>query len=363
VHRTSKAALAAALCSLAVPGVAGAATKTVSAGPELKKPPAGVPKDAYVNAFFPRSIAVHAGDALKFRFAGFHAVNFAGAGETPPPLALPAPGITVAGAKDATGAGFWFNGQPQLIFNPTLVAGTPSGRAYDGSKAVYSGAPLSDGPPKPWSVKLTKAGTYSFFCIIHPGMKGTVKVVAKGEGVPSAKADAAHVKAQLAKAIKNLKKLAQRKAPPGNVITAGPDLPSGETLARFTPADKKVKAGTAVTLTMADGTTETHSFTFARDAATLKKVAQGFIAPLPNSPAGAPPMLGLSAQGAYPSDAPLPPYDGTQHGDGFLNTGVLDGDPKSPLPQRATVTFAKAGTYQYICVIHPEMHGKVIVTS
>lgn len=360
MHRTTKAAFAAALCSLALPAVAGAATKTVSAGPPLEKPPAGVPKDSFVNAFFPRSVAVHEGDSLNFKIAGFHAVNFLAAGDAVPGLAIPAPGgLTHAGMKDAAGKDFWFNGQPQLILNPTLVAGTPSGGAYDGSTAVYSGAPLAEGPPKPWKVKLTKAGTYTYYCIIHPGMKGTVKVVPKGHGVAGAKADAAHVKAQLRKALKNLKKLDRRKAPKGNVVVAGPDLPSGEALARFTPANKTVKAGTEVTFTMADRTTETHSFTFAAKEKTLEDVAKVFIAPLPDS--GVPPMLGLDGRAVYPSDAPLPPYDGTNHGDGWFNTGVLDGDAKSPLPQSAKVTFAKAGTYKYICIIHPEMKGQVTV--
>ncbi|HEU4975746.1 MAG TPA: hypothetical protein VFT50_11695 [Baekduia sp.] len=363
MHRTSTAALAVALCSLALPAVAGAATKTVTAGPPVEHPPSGVPKDAFVNEFFPRSIAVRAGDALSFRIAGFHAVNLPVAREAPPALAVPAEGLAVAGASDGAGASFWFNGQPQLILHPSLVAGTPSGGAYDGSAAAASGAPLAAGPPKPWSVKLTKPGTYRFFCIIHPGMSGKVTVLPKGKPVPSAKADAARVRAQLRAAFKQAKALARRPAPKGDVIEAGPDLSSGVSLGRFTPATKRVKSGAPVTLTMSSKTTETHSFTFAREAGTLKQVAQAFIAPLPGSPAGQPPLLGLSAQVVYPSDVPLPPYDGTQHGDGFLNTGILDGDPTSPLPRSATVTFSKPGTYRYICAIHPEMQGKVVVTS
>ena len=56
-------------------------------------------------------------------------------------------------------------------------------------------------------------------------------------------------------------------------------------------------------------------------------------------------------------------YDGTNHGDGFLNSGVLDGDSKTPFPQKFTVSFSKPGTYTFFCAIHPEMVGKITATS
>jgi plastocyanin len=275
---------------------------------------------------------------------------------------MPDPGGTkTAGVKDAAGADFWFNGQPQFIFNPSLVAGSRSGSSFNGTKDLDSGLPPETGKPKPWSVKLTKAGTYSFYCLIHPGMKGTVKVVPKGRSVPSAKADAARIKAQLAKAIANVKKLDKAAPPAGNVIQAGQDLASGETLLRFVPQQKTVPAGTAVTLTMPSASTESHTFSFAKEAKTLENVANGFIAPLPGTGTSGPPTIGLSSQVVYPSDLPLPPYDGNNHGDGFFNTGVLDTGPKSLPPKSTTVTFSTPGTYSYICLIHPDMHGTVVV--
>src|SRR3954454_12551931 len=76
VHRSTKVAFAAALCSLAVPAAASAATKSVVAGPPIKKAPAGVPKDGDINSFFPKSVKIHAGDSIKWTIAGFHVVNF-----------------------------------------------------------------------------------------------------------------------------------------------------------------------------------------------------------------------------------------------------------------------------------------------
>jgi plastocyanin len=361
VHRSPKVAFAAALFSLALPSVAGAATKVVVAGPPIKKPPAGVPKDGDIAQFFPRAVKVHAGDTLRFQIAGFHAINFPKKGDGDPPLAIPGT-APVAGVNDAAGTPFWFNGQPSIIFNPAVAFGTKTGGSYNGTAAANSGAPVSEGAPKPWSVKLTKAGSYTFYCPIHPGMKGTATVVAKSKAVPSAKADAARVRAQLNKALTNLKKLDKAAAPSGDTITTGPDLGTGETLYRFTPATKTVKVGAPVTLEMSSRTPEIHTFTFAKDINTLKPLAQGFVAPVPGTGTSGPPTLGFAAQALYPSDVPLPAYDGNAHGDGYYNTGLLDSDARSPQPQKATMTFSAPGTYSYICLVHPDMKGKVVVT-
>lgn len=354
MHRTRKAAFAVAICSLALPAAASAATKTVVAGPP-GKPPANTPKDADANAFFPSTLKVRAGDKVKFQIAGFHTINFPKKGDPAPALVIPNGQLT-AGVKDAAGQDFWFNGQPAFSFNPVVAVGTKSGLPYTGAKGVQSGLPPETGKPKPWVVKFPKAGSFSFFCPIHPGMKGKVTVVAKGKkGVPSPKSDAARAKAQFKKAIATARKLDRQAPPAGDTVIAGPDdAKSGVVLFRFTPAEKTVKVGQPVTLTMTPGTTETHTFTFAKDLATLEPVAMSFVNPATGA---------VGPQVLYPSDAPLPPYDGTQHGDGFLNTGAMDGDAKSPLPLKSTVTFSAPGTYDYLCLIHPDMRGKITVTS
>jgi plastocyanin len=355
VHRSSKAALAAALCSLALPVAANAATKTVVAGPPVKKLPVA---DGDVSQFFPKAVKIHAGDTVTFAIAGFHVIDFPKKGAAPPAFVIPGNGLAT-GVKDAAGNDFWFNGQPNLVANPAVAFGTKSGGAYTGAAAVGSGLPEGNGPPKPWKVKFTKAGTYSYYCPIHVGMKGKVTVVAKGKPVPTAKADAKVVKKQLTKALDNLKVLDKAAPPAGDVVTTGPDLATGETLYRFTPAQKTVAVGAPVTFEISTGSKEIHTITFAKDVKTLDPIAQGFITPIPG--AGGPPTLAISPQALYPSDAPpLPPYDGSQHGDGFFNTGVIDDDAATPNPQKATVTFATPGTYSYICLVHPDMHGTVV---
>jgi plastocyanin len=364
VHRSSKIAFAVALCSLAVPGAASAATKTVSAGPPLKKAPAGVPKDADINQFFPSSIKVHAGDSVKWKIAGFHVVVFPKKGDPEPPLALPDPTKPVSGVNDAAGQPFWFNGQGTPLVPPLVGLGTGGGKSFTGAAAVGSGFPAGE-KPKPFVVKFPKTGKFTYYCVVHPGMKATVDVVAKSKSVPSPKADAARVRDQLNKQLSTLKKLDKQKVTAANTVVAGPDKGSA-VLYRFTPNALTTKVNTPVTFEMTSGTTEDHTFTFAKDVkAAGKQSEKELLAPLPGTGTNGPPTLAFSPKWVYPSEKPGTDvvYDGTNHGDGFLNSGVLDGSSKTLFPQKFVASFSKPGTYNFFCAIHPFMVGKVTVTS
>lgn len=74
-----------------------------------------------------------------------------------------------------------------------------------------------------------------------------------------------------------------------------------------------------------------------------------------------PPRFEFNPQIFLPSDPVLPPYTGTNHSNGFLNTGIMDTDPASSAPGRTTVTFAKRGTYVFECTIHPGMEATIKV--
>ena len=60
--------------------------------------------------------------------------------------------------------------------------------------------------------------------------------------------------------------------------------------------------------------------------------------------------------------AGVPTYTATLHGNGFWNSGFLDGDDATPLPSSTQVRFGSAGTFAYICLIHPFMRAEVTVT-
>jgi plastocyanin len=47
-----------------------------------------------------------------------------------------------------------------------------------------------------------------------------------------------------------------------------------------------------------------------------------------------------------------------------VNSGVLDVESASPQADKSTVTFTKAGTYAYYCIVHgAEMKGTITVTD
>jgi plastocyanin len=354
--RTLIGCTAVAGCLVLAP-TAGAATRTVLVGQPHEQGVA-LPPSGELNQFFPSNIAIHRGDRIKFVFEGFHNVSLPARGGGLVPFGQPDPSHPVAGVNDAAGQPFAFNGLPSLVLNPA-VAFPQGGTTYTGKAAVGSGLPPESGPAKPFVVRFANKGTFQLFCELHPGMKATIHV--KGGRVPSQKqVDAASLR-QLKRGADRLRSLARqaRKLPAGTV-SAGYDGPTQSLLAFF-PQTTTVKAGTTLTLTMPKVTSEIHSFTFGPQAL-LKQLGSQFISPLPGTGTAGPPTLGILPQAGYPSDLPtLPPYTGSNHGDGFLNTGILDSDPKTPFAQSAKVTFSTPGTYGFICVIHPFMHGTIKV--
>ena len=357
MSRTRGFAVAAIAATTLVPAaVAQGATRTVSAGPPGKVK--GTPKDGDANAFYRKTVTVRVGDKVKWAINGFHTVTFPKKGAKPPPLISPDPtGTQVAGVNDAAGAPFWFNGQTRLLLDQLGAFPVP-GKSYNGSKLVSSGAPLGPGKPKPYTLKFTKKGSYSYYCTIHVGQKGTVKVVAKGRPIPSAKANRKAAKKEYAKAAKRLIADAKFAGPAGNEVRAGNDR-ADTAILRFFPTSKSVPVGTTVTFSMPAKTTEIHTVSFG-PADYLQGIADAFVTPDPAAPSGPPTVFNPLL--AFPSDVPtLPAYDGTSHGNGYLNTGIIDRDGATPSPGSSQVTFSKAGTYGYICLIHSFMKGQIVV--
>lgn len=129
-------------------------------------------------------------------------------------------------------------------------------------------------------------------------------------------------------------------APKDIEIGAGlndPDDPNVAVLA-FLPAKVSVAVGTPVTWTW--NGTEPHSVTF---------LAPGQQLPDPGSD--------KTLFAPSPTTGPAGPYDGTS----LLNSGLVPLGPSAPAPY--TVSFAKAGTYSYHCVIHPNMVGEIDVSD
>ena len=125
------------------------------------------------------------------------------------------------------------------------------------------------------------------------------------------------------------------------------------------PSTLTISAGQTVTFTMAkEFRSEVHTVTLGPEAV-RSGLERNFITPLKGAAAG---TLGLAPRGVYPSDQPpLPAYDGANHGNGFLNSGLLDNDPATPFAATTQITFTKPGTYDYECIVHEHMDGRVVV--
>jgi plastocyanin len=338
-----------ALASLAVAGQASAATKTVVVGADNGK-------TAFFNDFFRHKVAIHKGDSVSFEFRGFHNVYFPKKGGKSRALIVPDPsGTKYSGVNDAAGAPLWFNGQlPRFIVDP-LGAFPSGGTTYDGSKALGSGLPLGDGPPQPFVVKFTKKGSFTYYCTVHPGMKGQVSVLPKSAKLPTAKQDAKAVKKQLAHDKKLAKQLDGRK-PPKLTIWGGSDKRPVANL-KFYPSNLQVKSGDTVTFAVNPKGQEPHTLSIGSEDF-LKQVVENQIAPDPST---TPPSLVFDGRALLPSDPPGGPlvFDGASHG-GFFSTGVLGAGTPTGGSVKFKVT-APAGTYHYICLIHPEMNGTITV--
>lgn len=349
---------AVAAASFALPATAGATTKVVTMGE-----PANVARtfeqkfQSDVNAFFPRGITIHVGDSVKFVPVGFHTVDIPPRGSHALPLVTPQG--TISGLNDAAGQPFWFNGQPDLNFNPAVFGPGGLGKrlTFNGTQRVDSGAPISQ-RPQPMTVKFTKTGSYTYFCDIHQGMKGVVHVVAKKAKAPSAKSDAAAVKRQVLAAEKVAKRLAHT-VPPTGTVYVGSAGTGGVEFYGFFPSSETIPVGTTVRFSMSKGTFEDHTATTGpgdpsnpQDTSSyLGQIANSF-----NSPS-------LDQRAVYPSDPPATPaaLSPTLHGNGFWNSGVMDASNATPLPSSYSVKFTAPGTYVFHCLIHTFMKATITV--
>jgi plastocyanin len=356
-YRITTATALAAGVALAAPVVAQAATKTVDMGVPLKSQPTFQAVGGDVNDFFPHGTTIHVGDSIKFVPTGFHTVELLKKGaKAPLPLIIPT-GQNVSGANDAAGNPFWFNGLPQLGFNPALATGSLGKTVtYNGSKGVESGLPLA-AKPKPMTVKFTKAGTFTFYCNVHVGMKGTVKVLAKAKKIPTGKQDATTLSKQVSRDLKIAKALPKTQVSSGTVHV-GQSGAFGVEFFGFLPGNMTVPAGTTVTFAMTPKSYEIHTATTGPgNPETEPSSYLGMLTASLNNPVPDPAAI-------YPSDPPpagVPSVTPTSHGNGFWNSGAMSVVKGTPLPGSSQVKFNTPGTYQFYCLVHPFMHGTITV--
>jgi plastocyanin len=137
------------LAALAFAGQASAANYTVWAGPGfLKAAPAGTPKSADANLFFPRRLEVHVGDKVTFKSDGFHTATYLGTHKGAEfPIFTPAPDKSAySGIADFAGSPFYFNAPPKFSYNvPQVFAPTGSNVISGGGDVHSSGGSRQEG--------------------------------------------------------------------------------------------------------------------------------------------------------------------------------------------------------------------------
>jgi plastocyanin len=228
---------------------------------------------------------------------------------------------------------------------------TPSGARFPDSPIVHSGLIFGGNPQDPptYDVTFTTAGTYGYFCVIHPYMTGTVRVLEPGSagagGVDNQQsvdargaADANSYMLALQDADKALKAVPTTVIPkPGGarqhtVVLGG--LADAGTLNVNYPAKLTIRPGDSVLFR--NNVPVPHTATFG------------------NPPPGDPFALPPTKDG------------GTYDGSGLVNSGILetffDGTPSTSTFE---VVFPKAGTYKYICTVHADQGqgGEIIVQA
>lgn len=297
-----------------------------------------------LNSYFPNVLTVNVGDTVNWTFAGFHTVTF-NAGQPPLPLIGPGPNP----GELQLGAGYF----------PYPPGPNPPSGNYDGSTQISSGTPPngpgpSDQAPPPFTLSFTKAGTFTYECMIHPGMHGTVVVTPSGGALPEAPDQATARGGNEAMMLEDTIRQEAASVQAGHgtspsgtgVVTsaAGVSDPGGVSKLAFLPGDLTVHVGDVVVWTLADPF-EAHTVTFTGGAP-----PPDFATPA-GPPTNGPPTLVIRANVAGPVGG------STYSGQGYANSGIL-------FPgQSYALSFSTPGTYQYLCLIHPFMMGTVTVTQ
>ncbi len=354
-------------------------------------------------AFFPHAITVHAGDTVVFHYVGVgepHTVTLGTLANTavkdyneltpkqqqsngPPPepfksadAALPSlfpqgPGDAVQSVANPC---FQQSGTPGTATCPNSQHEQP---AFDGTQSYYNSGWLKNN--EKFTVHLsagTSPGTYRFMCLLHrEDMAGKITVVSPSKTVESPAAQFALGEKQLAAAevpLEGPAALLKKGLPPVPHVTlpgapnavlvgSGANGTSGA-IDQFGPQVVHIPVGGSVTWWLVGD----HSITFNSNKTNddIQSIAPDGTAHI-NGPAIAP-----AGGPGEPPPAKNEPTSGlhftvvasqTWNGQGFHNSGVFLNSFGPPVIEGYKLKFTHAGTYKYICTVHDNMKGTVVV--
>ena len=270
-----------------------------------------------VTQFLPSNVTIQTGSTIEFDFAWFELHNialFEGDGPAGKPVETPSP----------------------------ATFPNPSGYVFSGD---INGDPAN---PTKYSIKFTKAGTYSYTCFIHRGMDASVKVVDAGSAgagsIDNQLSATARANAQYNSGIVQLKvigaglKGAPDASKPGGGKTVesvlGNFTPGIGQVLQFAPSTINVREGDSVRWVSQDGAP--HDVVF-----------------------GAPPH---ASPFEFPGAKSGSSYDGTKD----TASGIISQDDFGPATAKSfELVFTKAGSYNYLCLLHADqgMVGTVVVQA
>ncbi len=293
----------------------GARTWTVNAGASHR--------DGALQAldFFNESITIDVGDSVTWTSASLHTVSF------------------LEGSN----------------FTPFTAPPVPAGSSTEDGSTFTSSGIL--GPGQTYTLTFTKAGTYVYYCLLHPPeMVGTIIVQPAGTPYPHSQGfytgqGNASANNQLAAAQASIQLFPF--ADNGTTLAAGisPGLsggaPSNSSVWRFLDAHA-LTSETTVTIPVNGIVTWVNESNNEPHTVTLPVAGQP-LPPLPGDPFT--PPMGIVINGVNI-------YDGTQ----VTNSGPFG--TAAGLPTNSySLKFTKAGTYKYFCLFHDAlgMEGTVIV--
>ena len=308
-----------------------------------------------INAFLARDITVRAGDTVTWSLGHPdepHTVSFL-AGADCPADAIPIEGRTPID----------FQLNPIVGFG-TRAPGAPV-ESYDGTALVTSGFMSNEpaGPDIPpnnvMSMVLPTEGVFDYVCLLHPQMTGTVTVVADNATDVDSQADIdargaaeeAALRAQI-ESIRAAGAVVQSEAGPDGTTTwhieVGPTgFDSQLELYEFMANELTIQEGDTVIWTNAAPTIHTVTFHPGQQQ-------PEFVIPEPQE--AGPPILGINPLALLPVK-PTGEFDGT----GYRNSGIMSVNG-GPGGSSFSMTFSKAGSFDYICAIHQPLGMKASIT-
>jgi plastocyanin len=302
--------VAVALPAHATPRTAAASDVTIKGGLNDPKDP-----NIAVVEFLPGTAKVATGTTVTWEIAGPepHSVTF-----VPPGTDVP----------------------PSVEKDPSLYTPTPATGPYDGTTLVNSGVlPLGESSVvQKFSVTFANPGKYTYYCVLHPNMVGTLQVTSGAQDSQQkiTKAGNAETKKYFAEGEAAKRKLLaakpkQTKNSDGSTtfnVEMGASTTHTDVLA-FAPTPRNVKSGDHVTFV--NNSSAPHTASFGGALVPTVPIAPNVTSAVP----GASPQT--LAQGVY------------------LNTGWLPPKTKQgpALAERSyTYDVPAPGKYTYVCVLH-----------